>query len=558
MKSFRTRLSAGAFLVSVASNAPAAMAYIEHELDGIEHPSMDAVANVAGYPAPSLNPPAAGASERVQGAVGEAERAIPVPLAHDRERAAAPLDPIVPLEAPIAPLRDPPASTTQDAADSRLAQFQLPPTLPEIGAPPRPAVQRLTVQYAWGSESEIDYRRDRDLDRRNPDSQLILVPQLNGIIVYRPIDWLETTLEMILDKEIPVNEKHRVLLPSGEIQVAPKRRASFLVDQAFFRIHNVTAPFEFSVGRKNYEDERHWLYDTSMDIVSAGLRYGRLRADATVGREVYKDLDFAPSKREVKDRIDTYMLYGDYRFEDMRVGAYTVIRDDRSLREGRSRLMGVRALGSPVDQLSYWADLAMLRGTDESSRKLEGYGFDVGFTYRFTSVPHIPNVTLGYAFGTGDGNPNDQKNREFRQTGLHTNEIRMGGVPKFKVYGEAFDPDLSNIRIFTAGVGFQPAPNVSVELVYHRYRLHRISDQFRASALTAEINQIDGVFSKDMGHGLDVVVGFRRLFGLRLGLDLRAGVYFPGDAYRTEENVAGRPVIRHGDNAYAFVAKIWW
>jgi alginate production protein len=450
------------------------------------------------------------------------------------------------------------STLVDDAPGPVLAQFQLPPTLPEIGAPPRPAVQRLTIQYAWGSESEVDYRRDRDLDRRNPDNQLILLPQLNGIIVYRPVDWLETTLEMILDKEIPVNEKHRVLLPSGEVQVAPKRRASFLVDQAFFRVHNVTAPFEFSVGRKNYEDERHWLYDTSMDIVSAGFRRGRLRADATVGREVYKDLDFAPAKREVKDRIDTYMLYGDYRFENMRVGAYTIIRDDRSRREGRSRLMGVRAVGFPADQLSYWADVAMLRGTDESSRKLEGYGFDVGFTYRFTSVPYIPNVTLSYAFGTGDGNPNDQKNREFRQTGLHTNEIRMGGVPKFKIYGEAFDPDLSNIKIFTAGVGFQPAPNVSVELVYHRYRLHRISDQFRASALTAEINQIDGLFSKDMGEGLDVVIGFRRLFGLRLGLDLRAGVYFPGDAYRTQDDVAGNPVIRRGDKAYAFVAKIWW
>jgi hypothetical protein len=39
---------------------------------------------------------------------------------------------------------------------------------------------------------------------------------------------------------------------------------------------------------------------------------------------------------------------------------------------------------------------------------------------------------------------------------------------------------------------------------------------------------------------------------------LRAGVYFPGDAYRTQEDVAGNPVIRHGDKAYAFVAKIWW
>jgi alginate production protein len=348
------------------------------------------------------------------------------------------------------------------------------------------------------------------------------------------------------------------MLPSGETQFAPKRRASLLVDQAFVRIHQITAPFEFSVGRKNYEDERHWLYDVSMDIVSTGLRLGRVRADATVGREVYKDLDFAPSRREAKDRIDTQMVYADYRFEDSRLGAYTIIRDDRSREQGRARLMGVRAIGSPSDNWNYWSEFAVLRGTDESSRKFDGYGFDVGFTYRFTGVATHPNVTLSYAFGSGDGDPNSAKNREFRQSGLHSNETRLGGVSKFKIYGEALDPELSNIKLFTLGVGFRPAPNVSVDVVYHRYRLHRIAEQLRTTALTAEINQIETRMSKDIGSALDLVLGFRRLFGLRLGLDLRAGVFFPGRAFLRNDGTDANPIIRHANKGFAFVAKIWW
>jgi len=454
------------------------------------------------------------------------------------------------------------------------AQFQLPASKPapeaapdfggpppRVDAPPRTMSGGLQYQYGYGSESEIVYRRDADLDRRLRDNSLLLTPQLNGVVVYRPTPWLAATLEMIVEKELAVHEEDFVALPGGEIQRPQKRRLSLLVDQAFATLRNDSGRTQVHAGRRNYEDDRHWLYDTSMDTVAATFREGTLRAEVSMGREVLADLELAPRNREVRDRTDTFIFYGEYRgIEDLRLAAYSITRNDRARQEGRPRLFGVRALGNPSDGLRYWTDLAATAGRDEAGRKFAGRGLDAGFTYSFTKVAHQPSVALGYAMGTGDANPNDGRNHEFRQSGLQSNEIRLGGIPKFKIYGEALDPELSNLQIFTAGIGFRPTPQTSVELVYHAYKLDKVAETLRNSALTAEMNQLDTVPpSKDVGRALDIVLGFRNVFGLkRLGIDLRAGWFFPGKAFRRNEGDEDNPVIRDAQSGATMVAKFWW
>ena len=450
-----------------------------------------------------------------------------------------------------------PATNTPEI---HLAQFQLPPAAP--GQEKAPALQmpkQLTYQYSIGSESLLDYRRDRDLSKKLRDNSFIVVPELNGLLVYRPTHWLEATVEGVVGKEFAVQEEAFVVLPSGEVVFPPKRHVSAVIDQAFIRVHTIIAPFELAIGRRNYEDERHWLYDTSMDVASIAARWGRFRIEAFGGRETWVDLDIAPSSKQVKDRIDTYVVYADYRLENARLGAYTIARNDRAGLEGHPRHYGVRAIGSTSERFNYWLELAHLAGKDENRRRFEGYGFDVGGTYRWTGVPHLPNVTVGYAYGSGDGNPTDNRNHEFRQSGLHGNETRFAGIPPFQIYGEAFDPELSNLRIFTFSFGFRPTPLVSVDLVYHRYRLGRISDTLRSSALTAEINQIDTRMSKDIGSAFDIVIGFRRLFGFRrLGVDVRTGWFFPGDAFLQNEGTDANPIIVKARKGFAIVSKIWW
>jgi len=110
-----------------------------------------------------------------------------------------------------------------DLTKGKMAQFQWPPRptrpgpqeqpgpeeqyTPKLGAPPRPVTQFLKYQYSYGSESDIIYRRNPDLNNEVKDDSLILVPQVNGLFIYRPTNWLEATLEMIFDWEIAAHRQ---------------------------------------------------------------------------------------------------------------------------------------------------------------------------------------------------------------------------------------------------------------------------------------------------------------------------------------------------------------
>ncbi len=104
----------------------------------------------------------------------------------------------------------------------------------------------------------------------------------------------------------------------------------------------------------------------------------------------------------------------------------------------------------------------------------------MGGTYRFTGVQFGPSITLGYAHGSGDDNPNDATNHEFRQTGLHSNEARLGGIPKAEILRRNARPGLEqSANIYSWPSVFRPAPTVTLDLVYHYYRLNKIADEIR-------------------------------------------------------------------------------
>jgi alginate production protein len=448
--------------------------------------------------------------------------------------------------------------------DLQMAQFQLPPSGGvREGIPAErklaPVTQELTYSYAFGSDSELTYRKDSDLDKRLRDNFMMFAPTIFGWIDYRPTGWLETRLEMTLEQPIVLHEEDRVTLPNGEIVVPDKKRTSLLVDQAYVTIKNIAGPFDFTAGRRNFEDPRLWLYDAALDAFIVRHRWREFSTEASISRENLVDLDvFRPVP---KGRIDNYILYSEYRgIEDHRLAAYAIKREDQAVpsSEGKPLFMGVRAFGRPTDAFNYWADFGWVSGKDELNRKLSGHGFDVGSTYRFPRLPLQPSITLGYAFGTGDGDPNDNRNTEYRQTGLQSNETRFGGVTQFKRYGEAFDPEVSNIEIYTAGIGFRPAGNVFVDVVWQHFRSNKLADQIRNSALTALMNQDDTQLSKDIGNEIDLIVGFRNMFGFRrLGFEVRAGWFFPGKAYQNDITTnPDAPTFRRADKAVSILAVI--
>lgn len=470
--------------------------------------------------------------------------------------------------------RSAPGAADDGDDTTRLAQFQLPRApsgdqvtpAGDVGTsryPERPLISRLKYQFSYGSESDISYRRNPDLDSRLRDNFLIASPQINGLIVYRPTDRVELGLEMILQRDIVVHEEPIVVLPDGQTQLAPRRYTSLPIDQAWITFKDL-GPGELTLGRRNFEDDRHWLYDTSLDVALAHFKQGTFQADVSVSRKDRLDLDLtAPVK---KTRTDNYMVYASYRgIEDIKLAGYTIFQEDQTGNEGQPLHMGLRASGNPSDRFNFWTELAVLRGKDETKKNFKGYAFDLGGTYRFPHLPYAPNITLGYAYATGDGNPRDNINHEFRQTGLQSNEGRLGGISRFKYYGEALDPELSNLQIATAAFGIRPAPNVSLELVFHHYRLNDIAGDIRNPALTAQINQDPTRPSKELGNGLDIVLGFRNLFGVRrLGLDLRMGWFFPRRVFNgvraaidpaTGEEIT---IPRKANTGISVLAKFWF
>ena len=95
-----------------------------------------------------------------------------------------------------------------------------------------------------------------------------------------------------------------------------------------WQVKDWTDPFEFTVGRRNFEDDRHFLFDTSIDGVVAGFRHSALEVEAAFGRESWVDGDIFAN--EETNRINTYMLVGTYRgFRNINLSGYAVYRDDR-------------------------------------------------------------------------------------------------------------------------------------------------------------------------------------------------------------------------------------
>ena len=95
------------------------------------------------------------------------------------------------------------------------------------------------------------------------------------------------------------------------------------------------------------------------------------------------------------------------------------------------------------------------------------------------------------------------------------------------------DPELSNLNIFTAVLGFRPSDKFSADFVYHYYLQHTVADELRESALELEPNQDGSRQSRHLGSEFDIVFGFREIFGVEdLAVDLALGYFLPGRAYR--------------------------
>jgi alginate production protein len=386
------------------------------------------------------------------------------------------------------------------------------------GAPPKTPIQ-LTPFLSFGAEIELEYEfgNNFDLIDSGKDEFSILTPELSLAFSYDPSERLQAFLNVELSQELALAE------PQQE-----KRRLKAELKHAYLLFRDLAADrLSLQIGRQRFNDDREWLYDEELDAIRAFSRWKDFTVQFSVSRNglFRKDL-FDEGGKEL---INNYLLHGRYQLsEEVAVAAYGFLRDDRSAERERPMFFGLQSSGDVSDHLEYWLELAHVRGRD-GSRKIRGWGVDVGFTHEF-GLPLKPSITLGYALGTGDGDPNDRVDRSFRQTGLQENEARFNGVTRFKYYGELFDPELSNLQIFTAGIGIRPTRKSSVDLVYHDYLQHKASRRIRGS----QINADPSGRSKRLGGEIDLIAGYEEIENLDLKLVL--GYFIPGRAFPKADN----------------------
>jgi alginate production protein len=245
-------------------------------------------------------------------------------------------------------------------------------------------------------------------------------------------------------------------------------------------------------------------------------------------------------------RVDSYFLRAEYEpIKKIKVVPYIAYRNDRSNQWSRPLFIGIHSSGEISKRMDYWAEFAWVKGEEKTDGvsngtfDFEGIGFDVGTIYEFDS-PIKPSIITGFAFGSGDNTPDDDLDKGFRQTGLHDNSDKLAGVTSVNYYGELFDPELSNLMVFTIGTGIKPQESLSLEAIYHYYLQDQKDDEIRDASVDADPTGL----SRDLGSEIDFVIGWRH--SKKLDLKASFGMFLPGDAFSDQTD----------DTAYLAILKL--
>ena len=155
-----------------------------------------------------------------------------------------------------------------------------------------------------------------------------------------------------------------------------------------------------------------------------------------------------------------------------------------------------------------------------------GWAVDLGSTWEFHE--HFA-FTAGYAKGQGDDR-DSVTDHTFRQSGLNDNNGKFAGVTSFRYYGELVDPELANLEIMTAGLGWLPTRGISLDLVWHDYR----QDELNTRLVDSDLDKRPNGRHKHIGSELDLVFGWRSEYNL--DVEIVAAWFRPGKAFNNVDD----------------------
>jgi alginate production protein len=322
-------------------------------------------------------------------------------------------------------------------------------------------------------------------------------------------------------------------------------------------------PLSLQLGRMAWIDRRSWWWDDDLDALRLSWRgSGAMpwRIDTGLAREVLKrssrDAGIAPELKGLwrwlghatvnrtpdHDLEGFWLLHADHSGAPAPGSSFTAGSEDPA--DARLLWLGLRSSGAwrlPAShRLSYRADLALVQGRETltafrsaadgrqvagagSRRRVRGQAWDVGLQWRLPGLSR-PTFSLGLANGSG-GADNPGLDRSFRQTGLQENKSRIGGVKRWRLYGELLDPELSNLRVASLGFGLRLFGNNSAEVVWHHYRQNTAARVLAGSRLSTDPQGLN----RDIGRELDLLFALREWRNLELTLKLAR--FAPGAAF---------------------------
>ncbi|MCV2216424.1 alginate export family protein [Thauera sp. Sel9] len=302
---------------------------------------------------------------------------------------------------------------------------------------------------------------------------------------------------------------------------------------AYLAIEDVLPDTRLRLGRWLQRDEREWLMDENLDGVHLEYDRGRWEGELFVARVDHWRRDLLDNDSH-GEPVNFIAAFGRYEMDrkwvkDWQIGAYVVRQHDVSAEDTYLNHVGLRSHATPDKGWRHWLELAHVGGRDGGER-VDGHAIDLGVTYAFDTAPLRPRLTLGYAYASGDPERGDRGGGAYRQTGLHSNEATFGGVAKFHIYGETLDPDLSNLHVLTAGLGLDLGRELSLDLVYHRYRQDVLS-KVRETELDPEEDRRD---DRHLGDAFDLVLGWRP--SDRVKLEAALGWFRPSSRFRSDDD----------------------
>jgi alginate production protein len=275
------------------------------------------------------------------------------------------------------------------------------------------------------------------------------------------------------------------------------------------------------VGRQDFDDEREWLYDEVLDAVRVYV--GRRPFEAELSVSTGRSFLEPDNSTQGIDNLVGVLRWQAGRHH--RLSTYLVQRTGKGERDFRLRVFGLRSYARPERGLRHWLELARSEGHDGET-PIGGYAFDAGLSYAFDTVLR-PTLTAALAHATGERDPQEPSGA-FRQTGLHDNSGRFGGLTSFRYYGEMLDPELSNLSVATAGLGLRPWRRLSLDLVLHLYR----QDQAAKALQDTRLRATPTGESRDIGREADLIIGFRTRKHVLLELSLAR--FEPGSAFEEQ------------------------